>query len=98
MSEFEYAQSLLAMAQKDLDALQGMTDAQTFADEIFGFHVQQAVEKLLKAWLNALDSEYPFSHDISVLLMLLEELSSVYPSDLTKNYRCQENLGCGNKR
>ncbi len=28
-----------------------MGDAAVFADEILGFHVQQAAEKLLKAWL-----------------------------------------------
>jgi hypothetical protein len=32
------------------------------------------------------------------LIQRITELSSVYPSDLTKNYRCPENLGWGNKR
>jgi HEPN domain-containing protein len=54
MSELKHARALLAMAEKDLKALQGMGDATTFADEIFGFHAQQSVEKTLKAWIAAL--------------------------------------------
>ncbi|MCZ6632032.1 MAG: hypothetical protein O7G87_01390, partial [bacterium] len=52
MSDLDHAHSLLAMAQKDLTALEGMQDAQTFASEIFGFHAQQAVEKALKPFRN----------------------------------------------
>jgi HEPN domain-containing protein len=62
MAERDEAQRLLAAAQKDLRALRGMTDADTFADEIFGFHAQQAVEKALKAWLALLGEEYPRTH------------------------------------
>ena len=46
----EHAQTLLEMARKDARALSGMTDADVFADEIFGFHAQQVIEKALKAW------------------------------------------------
>lgn len=55
---------LLTMARKDLKALSGMTDADIFAEEIFGFHAQQAIEKALKAWLTWLDVEYPRTHMI----------------------------------
>ena len=72
MSELEHARSLLTIAQKDLKALKGMGNIETFADEIVGFHAQQAVEKSLKAWIDALDHEYPFTHDISTLLTILE--------------------------
>ena len=34
----EHAHALLEMARKDARALAGMTDRETFADEIFGFH------------------------------------------------------------
>lgn len=40
-----------AAGTKDLRALQGMSDPDVFADEVFGFHAQQAAEKALKAWL-----------------------------------------------
>ncbi|MDE0239275.1 MAG: hypothetical protein OXQ84_03605 [bacterium] len=51
MSDLEQARELVGAAQKDISALRGMGDATVFADEFFGFHVQQAAEKLLKAWL-----------------------------------------------
>jgi hypothetical protein len=59
MSELKHARELLALAAKDLQALTGMGDLETFADEIFGFHAQQAVEKTLKAWIAASGERYP---------------------------------------
>jgi HEPN domain-containing protein len=73
MSGVEHARELLTLAQRDFRALQGMLDAETFADEIFGFHAQQAVEKTLKAWLSLIGVEYPRTHDLEELLELLEE-------------------------
>lgn len=72
MVDFEHARALLRMAHKDFNALTGMLDNALFADEIFGFHVQQAVEKTLKAWLCAHDVTYPPTHDLARLLTLLE--------------------------
>ena len=37
---------LVAAAERDVSALHGMGDTAVFADEIFGFHTQQAAEKL----------------------------------------------------
>jgi hypothetical protein len=45
MPDIEHARMMLAMAQKDFQALQGMLDEKTFTNEIFGFHAQQAVKK-----------------------------------------------------
>ena len=73
MSGVEHAREMVILAQRDLKALQGMLDADTFADEIFGFHAQQAVEKALKAWLTLVGVEYPRTHDLEELLELLEE-------------------------
>ncbi len=64
---------IFAMALKDWQALQGMVDSPLFADEIVGFHAQQAIEKALKAWLSALGAEYPHTHDLGRLLLALEE-------------------------
>ncbi len=50
-----------------------MFDGETFSDEIFGFHAQQAVEKALKAWLAWLGVRYPKTHDIKQLLDLLAQ-------------------------
>ena len=66
------AQRLLLAAHKDWRALSGMRDGTVFADEIFGFHAQQAVEKTLKAWLALSGVEYPRTHDISLLLTVLK--------------------------
>ena len=49
MADREHARSMPRMAHKDFNALVGMRENPLFADEIFGFHVQQAVEKALKA-------------------------------------------------
>lgn len=72
MADLEHARSMLRMAHKDFNALVGMRENQLFADEIFGFHVQQAVEKALKAWLCVLDAIYPMTHELTRLLALLE--------------------------
>lgn len=74
MSESEEARELLSMAGKDLKALKHMTDTEAFAEEIFGFHAQQAVEKALKAWISALDQVYDYKHDLMPLLKQLEGL------------------------
>ena len=71
MSDLKQARMLLEAAQKDVSALRGMDDAAVFADEIFGFHAQQAAEKLLKAWLASLGEAYPLSHDLASLLDVL---------------------------
>lgn len=71
MSDLKHARQLLVMANKDLTALAGMSNATVFADEIFGFHAQQAAEKALKAWLAALGVVYPLKHDLALLLQLL---------------------------
>jgi HEPN domain-containing protein len=73
MSEREHALGLLRMAEKDLAALRGMMDEATFADEVFGFHAQQAAEKALKAWLSALGREYPLTHNLATLLNALSQ-------------------------
>ena len=56
------------MAQKDIGALRKMAGDKEFADEIFGFHAQQAVEKTIKAWLCSLGVVYPKTHDLSELM------------------------------
>jgi HEPN domain-containing protein len=72
MSDPEHARLLLEMAGKDFRALQGMMDAEIFADSIFSFHAQQAVEKVLKAWCSLKGIRYPRTHDIERLFQLIE--------------------------
>lgn len=73
MSALDHARGLLLMARKDFDAMRGMIGNPLFADEVFGFHAQQAIEKALKAWLAARAIDFPLTHDISRLLGLLEQ-------------------------
>lgn len=72
MSADDY-QRLINAALLDLRALRAMPNSDDFADEVFGFHAQQAAEKFLKAWLCKCTGIYPFTHDISYLLRLVEE-------------------------
>lgn len=72
MADLEQARAMLRMAHKDFNALVGMQENPLFADEIFGFHVQQAVEKVLKAWLCVCTDTYPMTHELARLLALLE--------------------------
>ncbi|MCL5278949.1 MAG: HEPN domain-containing protein [Planctomycetes bacterium] len=79
MKDLEQAGNLLRMAEKDCRALRGMEDAQVFSAEIFGFHVQQAVEKALKAWLCCLGETFPKIHDLDELGTLLEDAGQHIP-------------------
>lgn len=73
MCDRSAASVLLSAADRDLSALRKMLDSRQFAIEVFGFHAQQAAEKSLKAWLAILGREYPHTHNLRVLLALLEE-------------------------
>jgi HEPN domain-containing protein len=61
------------LARGDGEAARVLSGNATVPDEIIGFHVQQAIEKALKAWLAALGMEYPYSHNLILLMNLLEE-------------------------
>jgi HEPN domain-containing protein len=82
MSDLEQARGLLAVAERDYRALCGMKDPAVFSDAIFGFHVQQAVEKALKAWLCLLGVAFPRTHDLDELGALLEEAGQHIPEFL----------------
>lgn len=74
MSELDEASALLRAAKRDLNALLGMAQVkQFFSDEIFGLHVQQAVEKIIKTWLIVLGETYPRIHNLDALFRLLEK-------------------------
>jgi len=70
------------MAEKDCRAPGGMEDSEVFSPEIFGFHVQQAVEKAPKAWLCCVGSAFPRTHDLDELGALLEQTSQKIPGFL----------------
>lgn len=83
MKDIEQARSFLGMAERDHRALCGMEDPEVFSAEIFGFHVQQAVEKALKAWLCSRGAPFPRTHDLDELGALLEETGQEIPEFLS---------------
>ena len=70
MSDPKCARVMLEAAERDIQTLRSMSDEAP--DESFGFHVQQAAEKALKAWLALLGQVYPLRHDLDGLLDLLD--------------------------
>ena len=73
MSDPKCAQMLASAAERDIEALRVMRRSDEIPAEIFGFHVQQGAEKLLKAWIALLGDSYPLTHSIETLLALLAE-------------------------
>lgn len=66
------AEGLLRIAAADLDTAIASTDPTVFREGAWGFWLQQAVEKALKAWLlHISDEEPPLTHDLRRLLRLL---------------------------
>ncbi|MBF0614044.1 MAG: HEPN domain-containing protein [Magnetococcales bacterium] len=72
MSDDRHARALLALARIDFKSLTGMNNIEIFADSVFGFHAQQAVEKGIKAWLTFLNVCFPKTHDLRKLMAMLE--------------------------
>ncbi len=73
MSDDKCARMLVNAAERDIEALRVMRRSDGIPDEVFGFHVQQAAEKLLKAWIALLGESYPLTHNIDALLARLAE-------------------------
>jgi HEPN domain-containing protein len=71
-TERDLAQQLLRRAGDDQAAAAALFGAEGVPDAIVGFHAQQAVEKALKAVLAVRGVEFPFTHDIGLLLALCE--------------------------
>ncbi len=72
MSDLDHARAILHVAERDLRSLKAVEDVPDFADEQYGFLAQQAAEKALKAWLAGLSQTYPFTHNLILLLRLLQ--------------------------
>lgn len=68
-SDRDHALLLLELVGKDHKALSNMRDGEAFEEEIFGFHAQQVV---VKSRIAAMGLAYPKSHDVSVLITILE--------------------------
>jgi hypothetical protein len=79
MKRREQALLLLAKAAQDEALLDVVIDSATVADEVFGFHCQQAAEKMLKALLSNLGEPFPRTHDIAALMKHLRRIDVPLP-------------------
>jgi HEPN domain-containing protein len=75
----EVAQLLLQKAREDLSAAQVLVATEDQADHVIGFHLQQAIEKALKAILAEQAIEIPRTHDLGYLIELLGNLEIEIP-------------------
>jgi HEPN domain-containing protein len=75
---------LLALAREDLVAAEALDRAERVSDAPVGFHAQQAVEKALKAAVASRDQEFPFTHDLGLLMQLCQDAGLELPADLAE--------------
>jgi len=75
---------LLSLAREDLAAAEALDRAERVSDASVGFHAQQAVEKALKAAIASRDRDYPFTHDIGLLMQLSQDAGLELPADLAE--------------
>lgn len=78
MSDVKCARLMYRAAERGVLTLHSMTAAAPV--ESFGFYVQQATEKALKAWLALLGEKYPLTHSIETLLDLLDDRGAAVES------------------
>ena len=62
---------LLALAREDLVSAEALDKEERVSDSPVGFHAQQAVEKALKAAIARRGLEFPFTHDLGLLMQLV---------------------------
>jgi len=77
------AHELIERARDDERAAKVLLSAGEVSDEIVGFHAQQAVEKSLKAALAAVGAEFPFTHNLVVLMQLCADAKLQLPDSLS---------------
>lgn len=82
MKQREQALLLLRKAREDEDLLLEIQSSPRVSDEIFGFHCQQAAEKLLKALLADFGVDFPRTHNLRLLMDLLTDAGFHLPEYL----------------
>lgn len=82
MSPREQGEMLARKAAADEALVDKVLDDPDIADELVGYHCQQAVEKLLKARLVELGVNYPKTHNLLALVELLEDQGKQLPAEL----------------
>lgn len=74
----ELARLLLQKARQDLAVVVSVADSEAVADEIVGFHIQQAI----KSALTRLGRQYEFTHDLSILYRQAENNGLSLPASI----------------
>ena len=80
----------LRKAESDLATLERMLQSQVALDTAC-FHAQQAAEKLLKAYLIWREVDFPFTHNLSTLLLQCQAYDAEFSSLLTTAERLTPN-------
>jgi HEPN domain-containing protein len=75
---------LLRKARQDELVLERLLGDRDVDDDTLGFHAQQAAEKMLKAILAARSVDYPKTHNLRVLIELLENNGIHLPEGLSE--------------
>jgi len=83
MKQPELVRLLLHKARQDEAVLAKLAADPELDDETLGFHAQQAVEKLLKAWLSHSGLDYPKLHTLETLIELLRANGQDLPEELS---------------
>jgi HEPN domain-containing protein len=78
----DLAGDLLALAREDLVSAEALQREERVSDSPVGFHAQQAVEKALKAVIAGRGQDFPFTHDLGLLMQLCEDAGFTLPDDL----------------
>ncbi len=73
---------LIRKSEQDEKALRTLLSDPEIDTEILGFHAQQAIEKLLKAWLCHSGIDYPKNHQLGLLLELAQANHLSFPDSL----------------
>src|SRR5713226_3348095 len=84
MKQREQALLLLNKAAEDEALLDEVLESGRVSDAVFGFHCQQAAEKLLKALLSELGVRFGKTHNLKLLMDLLQDAGQSLPQDLAE--------------
>ena len=80
MTLHEQALILYRKSTDDVRVLRLDLTGAVMTDEIWGFHAQQATEKLLKSIIACKERQFPFTHNLLQLVDLAMECSSDLPA------------------
>ncbi len=79
MKRREQASLFLRKAAQDEALLDAVLESDSVSDEVFGFHCQQAAEKLLKAVLSDLGVTFRKTHELGALMDTLAHSGAPLP-------------------